>query len=174
MNSVEGRSVLVTIANRGIGKAIVEGFLDAGAGRVYAAARRTDALQPLVDAYGERIVPLEIDLNRPQTIAAAAAVASDVEIVVNNAGMLNIEGPISSNAVAALQTEMEVNVYDLMRVAQAFAPILAANGGGVLVKLNSVASLKSFSSFVTYSASKAAAYSIPRRCATSFRGRAPG
>ncbi len=122
---MEGRSALVAGANRGIGKAIVEEFLAAGAGKVYAAARRTDALQPLVDAYGDRIVPLEIDLNRPQTITAAAAAAKDVEIVVNNAGMLNTEGPVSSNAVAALQAEMEVNVYGLIRVAQAFAPILA-------------------------------------------------
>jgi len=170
MNSVEGRSVLVTGANRGIGKAIVEEFLAAGASRVYAAARRTDALQPLVDAYEDRIVPLEIDLNRPQTINAAAAVAKDVEIVVNNAGMLNTEGPTSSNAIAALQTEMEVNVYGLMRVAQAFAPILAANGGGALVQLNSVASMKSFSSFATYSASKAAAYSITQALRDELQG----
>ncbi|MGB5202085.1 MAG: hypothetical protein WBN68_03660 [Sedimenticolaceae bacterium] len=55
---------------------------------------------------------------------------------------------------------MEVTVYRLMRVALAFAPILAANGGGALVQLNSVASMKSFSSFATYSASNAAAYAI--------------
>lgn len=170
MNSVEGRSALVTGANRGIGKAIVEGFLAAGASKVYAAARRTDALQPLIEAHGDRIVPLEIDLNRPQTITAAAAVANDVEIVVNNAGMLNTEGPVSSNAVAALQTEMEVNVYGLMRIAQAFAPILAANGGGALVQLNSVASMKSFSSFATYSASKAAAYSITQALRDELQG----
>jgi short-subunit dehydrogenase len=170
MDSVEGRSVLVTGANRGIGKAIVEEFLAAGASKVYAAARRTDTLQPLVDAYGDRIVPLEIDLNRPETITAAAAVANDVEIVVNNAGVLNTEGPTSSNAVAALQTEMEVNVYGLMRVVQTFAPTLAANGGGALVQLNSVASMKSFSSFATYSASKAAAYSITQALRDELQG----
>jgi len=160
MNSVERRSVLVTGANRGIGKAIVEGFLAAGASKVYAGARRTDSLRPLVEAYGERVVPVEIDLTRPETITAAAALATDVEIVVNNAGMLNVEGPISRNAVAALQAEMEVNVYGLMRVAQAFAPILKANGGGALVQMNSIASMKSFASFATYSASKAASYAI--------------
>jgi len=160
MNSVNGRAVLITGANRGIGKVMVEEFLAAGARKVYAAARRTESLQPLVEVWGDRVVPVEIDLNRPETITAAAGFANDVDIVVNNAGILNVEGPISRNAVAALQSEMEVNVYGLMRIARAFAPILKANGGGALVQLNSVASIKSFASFATYSASKAAAYSI--------------
>jgi short-subunit dehydrogenase len=74
--------------------------------------------------------------------------------------MLTVESPLSETAIAALQMEMEVNVYGLMRVAQAFAPVLKANGGGVLVQLNSVASVKNFADFATYSASKAASYSI--------------
>ena len=68
-----------------------------------------------------------------------------------------------AESVAALQTEMEVKVYGLMRIAQSFAPILAANGGGALVQLNSVPSMKSFSSFATYSPSKAAAHAITWR-----------
>jgi short-subunit dehydrogenase len=82
-------------------------------------------------------------------------VAGIADMVVNNAGMLTVESPLSENAIAALQMEMEVNVYGLIRVAQAFAPILKTNGGGVLVQLNSVASLKNFADFATYSASKA-------------------
>jgi short-subunit dehydrogenase len=169
MNSVKGRSVFITGANRGIGKVMVQEFLAAGAGKVYAAARRTESLQPLVEAYGERVVPVEIDLNRPDTITAAAGLANDVEIVINNAGMLNAEGPISKNAVVALQAEMEVNVYGLMRIARAFAPILKANGGGALIQMNSIASMKSFASFATYSASKAAAYSITQALRDELR-----
>lgn len=160
MYSLKDRVVLVTGANRGIGKAIVEEFLQQGARKVYAAARNLESLNPLISALGERVVPVQIDLNRPETIAAAATLATDVEIVVNNAGMLNAADPLAANAVAALQEEMEVNVYGLMRIAQAFAPTLKANGGGALVQLNSVASMKSFAPFATYSASKAAAYSI--------------
>lgn len=103
---------------------------------------------------------VHIDLNQPETITAAAELATDVDMVVNNAGMLKVESPLSDNAITALEAEMEVNVYGLMRVAQAFAPVLKANGGGVLVQLNSVASMKNFADFATYSASKAAAYSI--------------
>ncbi|MEW8316321.1 MAG: SDR family oxidoreductase [Candidatus Thiodiazotropha endolucinida] len=160
MQSVKGRIVLVTGANRGIGKSIVEEFLLAGASKIYAAARNPESLKPLTDAYGERVVALRIDLNDPGSITIAARQAGDVEIVINNAGMLNIANPMASNAVAAMQDEMEVNVYGLMRMAQAFAPLLKVNGGGALVQLNSVASMKNFADFATYSASKAASYSI--------------
>lgn len=160
MQTIKGRTVLVTGANRGIGKAIVEEFLNKGAEKIYAAARNLESLNPLIAAHGNRVVPVQIDLNQPETITAAAEFARDVEIVINNAGMLKIEDPLSSNAVDALQAEMEVNVYGLIRVAQAFAPVLKANGGGVLVQMNSVASMKSFVDFATYCASKAASYSI--------------
>ena len=160
MNSVKDRVVLVTGANRGIGRSIVEQFFKAGARKIYAAARKPESLSQLSEIYGDQLVPLQIDLHRPETIIEAAKAAGDVAIVVNNAGMLNIANPLATNAVVAMQDEMEVNVYGLMRMAQAFAPILKANGGGVLVQLNSVASIKNFADFATYSASKAAAYSI--------------
>ncbi|MCU7931848.1 MAG: SDR family oxidoreductase [Candidatus Thiodiazotropha sp. (ex Codakia rugifera)] len=160
MTSIKDHSVLVTGANRGIGKTIAEEFLRQGAGKIYAGARSLESLNPLIATFHDRVVPVQIDLNKPETVTAAALQAQDVDIVVNNAGMLNIQDPLSVDAVDALQAEMEVNVYGLMRVAQAFAPILKANGGGVLIQLNSVASIKSFADFATYSASKAASYSI--------------
>ena len=160
MNSVKNSVVLVTGANRGIGKSIVEEFLQDGARKVYAAARNLESLNPLISQYPEQVVPVHIDLNKPETIETAAKLARDVEIVVNNAGMFKAADLLSAESVTALQTEMEVNVYGLMRVAQAFAPILKANGGGALVQLNSVASIKNFAELATYSASKAASYSI--------------
>lgn len=159
MNAIENSTALVTGANRGIGKSIVEAFIKAGVSRIYAGARNLESLNVLVSEYGDRIVPLHIDYNVPATITAAAEQATDVDIVVNNAGMLNIASPLAEDAIELMQQEMEVNVYGLMRMAQAFTPSLKANTG-VLVQLNSVASMKSFADFSTYCASKAASYSI--------------
>ncbi|MBE9140128.1 SDR family oxidoreductase [Nodosilinea sp. LEGE 07088] len=157
---VNGKVALVTGANRGIGKAIAESLIQHGATKVYAAVRNLDSAQSLVETYGDRVVPIPFDLAQPDTIAQAAQTASDVDLVVNNAGVLKNAGPLAEDAIAALQYEMEMNVFGLMRMAQAFAPVLKANGGGALVQLNSVASIKNFADFATYSASKAAAYSI--------------
>ncbi len=160
MKSVENTVVLVTGANRGIGKSIVETFLNSGASKVYAAARNVDTLHPLVASYDKQVVPIKIDLNDPSTITQAATIANDVGIVVNNAGILNMSDPLAENAITVMQEEIDINVYGLIRVSQAFAPVLKQNGGGVLVQLNSVASIKNFTAFSTYSASKAASYSI--------------
>lgn len=160
MNILANQIALVTGSNRGIGKVIVEKFLTLGIKKVYVAARNLETLNSLSSQYSERIVPLHIDLNKPETIQTAADIASDVTIVVNNAGMLNLASSLSANAVEALKEEMEVNVYGLIYMAQAFSPVLKANGGGAFVQLNSVASIKNFPDFSTYSASKAAAYSI--------------
>lgn len=157
---VQGKTALVTGANRGIGRSIVESLLQHGAAKVYAAVRNLDSVAPLVETYGDKVVPIQIDLAQPATITQAVQTATDVNIVVNNAGILRNAEPLAEDAIEALQAEIDINVFGLMRMAQAFAPVLKANGGGALVQLNSVASMKSFADFATYSASKAASYSI--------------
>lgn len=157
---VQNAVVLVTGANRGIGKAIVDTALKQGAAKVYAAVRRIETAEPLVQSLGEKVVPLHLDLDDPASIHKAAEAARDVTIVINNAGVLQNATPLADDAIKMLQHEINVNVYGLMRMAQAFAPVLKANGGGALVQLNSVASMKAFADFATYSASKAASYSI--------------
>ncbi len=158
--SVENKAALVTGANRGIGKAISESLVKHGASKVYAACRNLSAAEALRDALGEKIVPVEFDLTKDETIRAAATEAADVSLVINNAGVLRTCTALSPEAFEALQFEMDANVYGLLRIAQAFAPVLKANGGGALVQLNSVVSMKCFPEFATYCASKAAAYSI--------------
>ena len=157
---VKNKVALVTGANRGIGKAIVEGLLARGVAKVYAAVRNPSSADPLVEQFGAKVVPVELDLHRPETIEAAAKTAHDVTLVVNNAGVLRNATPLAEDAIDSLQFEFDVNVLGLIRVAQAFAPVLKKNGGGGFAQLNSVASLKNFPDFTTYSASKAAAYSI--------------
>src|SRR4051812_35466612 len=119
---VNGSVALVTGANRGLGKAFVAALLDAGAAKVYAAARTPS---PSDDP---RIVPLVLDVTDAAQVAAAAAEATDVTIVVNNAGIATGGSPV--DGVEALCDEMEVNYFGTAAVAHAFAPVLAANGGG--------------------------------------------
>lgn len=157
---VKSYIALVTGANRGIGKAVTEGLLEAGAAKVYTAVRDLSSVTSLVDTYGERVVPLAFDLMRPETIAAAAKVAADVNVVIANAGVMQISSPVDASAVDQLRYQMEGNVYPLIQLAQAFGPLLKANGGGAFVQMNSLASIKNFLPFTTYSASKAASYSV--------------
>ena len=157
---IANKTILVTGANRGIGKVLVEAFLAHGAARVYAAVRRLESAAPLVAQYGDKVVPIYIDLADPESIAAAAQTAADAEVVVNNAGAFQAASPLDETAIATLDFQMNINVHGLIHMAQAFAPVLKANGGGVFAQLNSVVSMKTFSNFATYSASKAAAYAI--------------
>jgi len=159
-NTIENNIILITGANRGIGKAITEGVLAKGAAKVYAAVRDVDSAQPLIAEHGDRVVAVPLDLTSTESVNAAAAIARDAQIVINNGGVLKTSSPLDAEAFDDYAFETNVNVLGLMRVAQAFAPVLKANGGGALVQLNSVASLKAFADFATYSASKAAAYSM--------------
>lgn len=154
------KTILVTGANRGIGKTLVTSFIEKGAAKVYAAVRNLDSATALVETYGDKVVPIQIDLGDVDSITAAAQIASDVQMVVNNAGAFQGTTPLAEDAIASLQLEMDINVYGLVRMAQAFAPILKANDGGAFVQLNSIVSIKTFANFATYSASKAASYAI--------------
>lgn len=157
---LKNKTVLVTGANRGIGKAILEEALHRGAAKVYAAVRKVDSASTLVAEHGDRVVPIRVDLDDPASIASAAETATDVDVVVNNAGVMTLTSAVAEDALESLQFEINANVYGLIRVAQAFAPVLKANGGGALAQLNSIASVKTFADIATYSASKAASYSI--------------
>ncbi len=166
--SIEGKVALVTGANRGIGKGIVEAFIAQGASKVYLAVRNPESTLPIEQQYGDKVVTLTLDAGDAASIQQAAAQAQDVDIVVNNAGILEVADPLADDAEAALANEMNINVYGLMRVAQAFAPVLAQKDQAAFVQLNSVASIKNFTPFTTYSASKAAAYSITQGLRDKF------
>src|SRR5207237_1876739 len=144
--ALSGKTALVTGANRGIGEALVDALVAAGVNKVYAAARNISALAPLVERHGSRIVPLQLDVTNAAQIAAVAATATDVDLLVNNAGIVGFFGGDFTDPkwIECGRQEMEVNFLGTFAVTQAFAPVLAKNGGGAIANLNSVASFVSF------------------------------
>ncbi len=157
--SIENKVALVTGANRGIGKAIVESFINHGAKKVYLAVRDTNSTKELEEKYGDKVVTLKADVSNTKSIQDLAQQANDVDIVVNNAGVGTPFATIGDNVEKNFAFQLEVNAFGLLRVANAFANILMEKQGA-LVQLNSIASIKNFSQLSTYSASKAASYSL--------------
>ena len=170
--ALSGKTALVTGANRGIGEAIVDALVAAGVRKVYAAARSISTLGPLVARHGSRVTPLELDVTNAAQIAAAAATAADVDLLVNNAGIVGFFGGefIDPKWIEGGRREMEVNFLGTFAVTQAFAPVLAKNGGGAIANLNSVASFVSFPILAAYSASKAATHSLTQVTRAMLRG----
>jgi NAD(P)-dependent dehydrogenase (short-subunit alcohol dehydrogenase family) len=125
--------------------------------KVYATARNLEALRDLGD---ERLVPLRLDMTDADQIRAAGEVASDVELVFNNAGVALASGIADSTALGQARREMEVNYFGPLQLLQRLAPTLARNGGGAVVNIGSAAGLTNLPFLPTYSASKAALHSL--------------
>ena len=111
---------------------MVEALLKRGASRVWAGVRRADALADLKASYGERLRLLQLDVTREGDVAAAAREATDVALLVNNAGVALLMGAPATDAewLRAGRQEIEVNLFGSFAMSQAFAPILARQGGG--------------------------------------------
>jgi NAD(P)-dependent dehydrogenase (short-subunit alcohol dehydrogenase family) len=158
--NVQESVAFVTGANRGIGKAYVEALVQAGARRIYVAARSTDTLNDVVAIAPDRIIPIALDVTNPDQVAAAAQTAQDVTLLINNAGVLGSGGLFTPNSVETAQWEMNTNYFGTLSMVRAFAPILKGNGGGAIVNMMSVVSVANAPVFSSYSASKAALHSL--------------
>lgn len=160
MSKIEGKTVLVTGANRGIGRSFVEALLERGAEKIYATARNTDALSDLVAAGNGRVVPVKLDVTQADQIDVVGKAYTDVELLINNAGMAGFAGIIDADTLEAARSEMEVNYFGTFNMTRAFAPVLKENGGGAIINIASIASHVNFPVLGSYSASKAAVHSL--------------
>jgi NAD(P)-dependent dehydrogenase (short-subunit alcohol dehydrogenase family) len=151
---IANSTVLVTGANRGIGLAFTRELLARGARKVYAGARDPSTIkQPGVTA-------VRLDVTKPDQVAAAAALAGDVTLVINNAGVGQPGGFLAADSEEVARRQLETNFFGMLRVSKAFAPALAANGGGALINVLSIVSWVNSGALAAYAASKSAAWSL--------------
>jgi NAD(P)-dependent dehydrogenase (short-subunit alcohol dehydrogenase family) len=151
---IQGRIALVTGANRGLGKAIAQALLQAGAAKVYATARDPGK----IDLPG--VVPVQLDVSDPASAQALAERCGDVEIVVNNAGISLHAPALGKETPDILRRLLDTNLYGILNVSSAFAPVLGRNGGGAFVNVLSVLSWVAVPDLTPYGVSKAAAWAL--------------
>jgi NAD(P)-dependent dehydrogenase (short-subunit alcohol dehydrogenase family) len=152
--NIAGSIALVTGANRGLGLAYAREFVARGASKVYGAARDPDSVTE------PGVVPVALDITDPQRVVEVAAQRADVNVLVNNAGVMKASSFIGTPNLDAARFEMETNYFGTLSMCRAFAPVLAANGGGVIVNMLSVTSFYTNPLDASYGASKAAAWSL--------------
>jgi NAD(P)-dependent dehydrogenase (short-subunit alcohol dehydrogenase family) len=145
-------TALVTGANRGLGRRFAADLVARGA-KVYAAARRPET----VDIPG--VVPLQLDITDPESVSRAAQIASDVNVVVNNAGV-STHSDLLTGAMDDIRMEMETHYFGTLQVTRAFAPVIDANGGGAILNVLSILSWAHAPAYGAYAAAKAAGWAM--------------
>ncbi|KQM17759.1 short-chain dehydrogenase [Plantibacter sp. Leaf171] len=150
---IAGSVALVTGSNRGIGRRFVTQLLERGAAKVYATARRPE----LVDIPGVEV--LQLDITDQASVEAAAAIATDVTLLVNNAGIAT-QGSMLTGDLADARREMDTHYWGNLAMVRAFAPVIEGNGGGAIVNVLSALSWFAHPGSGGYAAAKAAEWNM--------------
>jgi NAD(P)-dependent dehydrogenase (short-subunit alcohol dehydrogenase family) len=151
---IDGSVALVTGAGRGLGQAFARELVSRGAARVYGAARDPAAVTE------PGVIPVALDITDPDAVARAAHQCADVSLLVNNAGVMRASTFIDAPSLDNARLEMETNYFGTLSMCRAFAPVLAANGGGVVLNMLSVTSFFNNPLDASYGASKSAEWSL--------------
>jgi NAD(P)-dependent dehydrogenase (short-subunit alcohol dehydrogenase family) len=151
---IDGSVALVTGANRGLGQVFARELVSRGAARVYGAARDPAAVTE------PGVTPVALDITDPERVAQVAQECADVTLLVNNAGVMKASSFIGAPSLDAARLEMETNYFGTLSMCRAFAPVLAANGGGAVVNMLSVTSFFNNPLDASYGASKSAEWSL--------------
>jgi NAD(P)-dependent dehydrogenase (short-subunit alcohol dehydrogenase family) len=160
---IQGSRVLVTGAGRGLGRVLAETLVARGAGVVYGGARDPSAVT------WPGVTPVRLDITDAEQVAAAAKICADVDIVINNAGVMRFLPLLAAPDTAAAREEMEVNYFGTLAMCRAFAPVLAANCGGALVNILSIVAWFANPLNGSYSASKSAAWALTNAARIELR-----
>ncbi len=150
---INGSIALVTGANRGLGLAFSQQLLERGATKVYAAARDIST----IDLPG--VEPVELDITDAAHARRAAELASDVTLVVNNAGINTWQNLVTGD-IAEIRRELDTHLFGTLNVVRAFAPVLGANGGGAVLNVLSAMSWFAYDGSNSYHVAKAAQWAL--------------
>lgn len=153
---LENKIVLVSGANRGIGKSLVEALLKRGVKKVYATARKPDQLPDFDD---DRVVPVKLDITDSKQIKQAVAEASDVDLLVNNAGVAAFSS-ILSGPMDLVTRDMNTNYYGTLNMIREFLPVLEQRKDPAIVNVVTIGAFVNFPFLGGYCASKAALFSL--------------
>jgi NAD(P)-dependent dehydrogenase (short-subunit alcohol dehydrogenase family) len=170
MTAVAGSTVFLSGANRGLGRVLAELLLEEGVVKLYAAARNPDGLAEAVALDPDRVVPVALDTTDHGAVDAAAALAADTTILINNAGAAAF-APGLTAPPDDVAREMATNFGGTYAMVRAFAPVIEGNGGGAIVNVLSMAGLAAIPPLTGYSASKAAAHSMTQAVRAELRPR---
>lgn len=155
MQTLKEKVILITGANRGIGKSLVKASLEKGTRKIYATARDVSKLPNFGD---ERVIPLELDITDKAQILKVVEKARDVEILINNAGSFN-PGTILDGEISGMELDMQTNYYGTINMMRAFSLVLEKNTPSKIVNIVSIAAYSPLPSIAGYAASKSALFS---------------
>jgi len=159
---IAGSTALVTGANRGFGRRLALELLDRG-GTVYAGARHPD----MIDLPGAK--PVALDITDAASVAAAAEAAGNVTLLINNAGSSTGADLLTAD-IDRIRLEMDTHFFGTLSVVRAFAPVMAANGGGTILNVLSALSWISFPDIGAYCAAKSAEWSMTNALRSQLAG----
>ncbi|ETB25379.1 SDR family oxidoreductase [Mycobacterium avium] len=163
--AIAGAVALVTGANRGLGNTFLRELLGRGAAKVYAAARNPDT----IGVADGRVIPIGLDVTKPEEVHAAAERCADVSILINNAGVMLRMPLLAAPDLRAARDEMETNYFGTLQMCRAFAPVLARQCAGALVNIVSVASWLTSPFNGSYGASKSALWALTNAARIELR-----
>jgi NAD(P)-dependent dehydrogenase (short-subunit alcohol dehydrogenase family) len=152
---IEGKRILITGASRGLGRALVTAFVDAGAAQVIAGARRAEDLKALES---ERVLPVQLDVTSDADVEAVARMGT-IDILINNAGVAGFGNPLTMS-FEAIQEEIAVNYLGVVRVTRAVAPGMITQRDGMIVNVATAFARVNLPIVGTYCATKAALLSL--------------
>lgn len=164
MKVFKNKVMLITGANRGIGKSLVKTALAAGAAKIYATSRSINNLPDFMD---KRVIPIKLDITDTNQIREVVTETADIQILINNAGVLS-QGTILEGDLMEISNDMNVNYFGTLNMMKAFAPILIKNSPSRIINIVSIVAYSPLPSIAEYSASKAALLSATHSARTEL------